>query len=122
MAHRRTTFVIGLAACLALAGAARARQAPLSLSGRVVFQTTAPTQRRPAPLPRFTARLYFPKEANRPTIVTYTDAAGNFKFNGLNAGRYLLEIYQGNEMVFQKALTLDKNLPQPFIVTLKPRA
>jgi hypothetical protein len=123
MTHRRTTFVIGLAACLALAGAARARQTSLSLSGRVVFQTAAaPSPKRPAPLPRFTARLYFPKEANRPTIVTYTDPVGNFKFDRLNAGRYLLEIYQGNEMVFQKALTVDNNLPQPLVVALRPRA
>jgi hypothetical protein len=122
MTHSRRTFVIVLAAFLFLAGAARARQAPLSLSGRVVFEAAAVPQRRPASPPRFTARLYFPREANRPTLVTYTDADGNFRFNRLNEGRYLLEIYQGNEMVFQKALTLDRNLPQPFVVTLRPRA
>ena len=121
MTHRRTTFVIGLVCCLAFAGAAGARQDKLSLSGRIVVETSAPTQKPPA-LPRFTARLYFPKGVNRSAIVTYTDAAGSFRFNGLKAGRYLLEIYQGSEMVYQKVLALDGNLQQPFVITLRPRA
>jgi hypothetical protein len=120
MTHRRTTFVIGLVCCLALADAALARQAKLALSGRVALEASGPGQRPPA-LPRFTARLYAPKETNRPTIVTYTDAAGNFRVNGLDAGRYLLEIYQDREMVYQKVLMLDGNLPQPLVITLKPR-
>jgi hypothetical protein len=119
MKHRRTTFVIGLACCLVLAGAAVARQAKLSLSGRIVLESS-PGQK-PPPLPRFTARLYAPKEMKRPTIVTYTDAAGNFKVNGLDAGRYLLEIYQNSEMVYQKVLALDERMPQPLVITLRPR-
>lgn len=120
MRYRKMIFVLGLAACFALAGSARARQAQLSLSGRVVME--AREQGRAAPPPRFTARLYFPKEGNRPTLVTYTDAGGNFKFAGLNAGRYLLEIYQGNDMVFQKVITIDGGLPQPVLITLRQRA
>lgn len=120
MTHRRTTFVLGLVCSLALAGVADARQEKLSLSGRIVLETSAPTQK-PTTLPRFTARLYFPKEVNRSAIVTYTDAAGSFKFNGLDAGRYLLEIYQGSEMVYQKVLRLDGELPQPLVITLRPR-
>jgi len=117
--HRRTTFVIGLVCCLALAGAAAARQARLSLSGRVVLE--APGQRPPA-LPRFTARLYAPKELRRPTVVTYTDAAGGFKFEGLAAGPYLLKISRDGEMVYQKELMLDEKLEQPLVITLRARA
>lgn len=116
MAHRRTTFAVALICCLALAAAARGPRPELSLSGRVVLEGPGAKA-----LPRFTARLYFPKEVNRPTIVTYTDAAGGFRFGGLDEGRYLLEIYQGSEMVYQKALVLDANLQQPLVITLRPR-
>lgn len=119
MTHHRTTFVIGLVCCIALAGAARAREAKLSLSGRVVLETAG---QKPPALPRFTARLYAPKEMHRPTVVTYTDDAGNFRFNELDAGRYLLELYEDSEMVYQKVLTLDGNQPQPLVITLRPRA
>ena len=119
MTHRRTTFAVGLVCCLALAGAAGARQARLSLSGRVVLE--APGQRRPV-LPRFTARLYAPRELKRPTVVTYTDAGGNFKFGGLDAGTYLLEIYRDSERVYQKELLLDENVRQPLVITLRVRA
>lgn len=121
MTHRRTTLVIGLVCCLALASAAHARQAKLALSGRIVLESSTQGRRQQA-LPRFTARLYAPKELNRPTVVTYTDAAGNFKFEGLDAGRYLLEIYQDSEMVYQKVLAVDGALPQPLVITLRPRA
>ncbi|HJQ33729.1 MAG TPA: carboxypeptidase-like regulatory domain-containing protein [Pyrinomonadaceae bacterium] len=121
MTHRRTTYVIVLAGCLALAGAAAARQAKHSLSGRVVLEASGPG-RRPSALPRFTARLYAPKEMKRPTVVTYTDAAGNFKFEGLDAGPYLLEIYQESERVYQKELAVDGQLQQPLVITLRPRA
>jgi hypothetical protein len=119
MTHRMKKLIAALAACLALAGAAGARQSQLSLSGRVVME--APARRREA-LPQFTARLYFPKESKRPTLITYTDGGGNFKFDDIEAGRYLLEIYQENDMVFQKVLVLDGNLEQPFVVALRPRS
>jgi hypothetical protein len=118
MTHRRTALVLSIAACLALAGAAHAGRRRLALSGRVVLEE----QRRGEPLPRFTARLYFPKGVNRPALATYTDAGGHFNFDELDAGRYLLEIYQGSDMVFQKVLLLDENLPQPLVVTLRPRS
>lgn len=119
MTHHRKTLVAVLVACLAFAGAASARQSQLSLAGRVVVDARA---RRHEPLPQFTARLYFPKESKRPTLITYTDDGGTFKFDDIQAGRYLLEIYQENVMVFQKVLVLDKNLPQPFVVTLRPNS
>jgi hypothetical protein len=119
MTHRRTTYAIVLACCLAIAGAAVARQAKHSLSGRVVLEASG---RRAAALPRFTARLYAPTEMKRPTIVTYTDAAGNFKFDGLDAGPYLLEIYQESERVYQKELSVDGQTQQPLVITLRPRA
>ena len=114
MTHRRITLFVGLAACLALAGAASARQPRLALSGRVVLDS--PEQKAP---PRLTVRLYYPKEANRPTLVTYTNADGDFKFDDMDKGRYLLEIYQGSQMVYQKVLSLDENSPPQLVITLK---
>jgi hypothetical protein len=112
MTHRRITPALALAACLALAGAAGARQPRLALSGRVVLESAQKT-------PRFTVRLYYPKESNRPTLVTYTDVGGNFRFEGIDRGRYMLEVYHGDAMIYQKVLTFDEN-SGPLVITLKP--
>lgn len=117
MNRRRWTRVFVLACCLALAAPA-AGQERLALAGRVVMETPGQA---PRPASRLTVRLYFPKETRRPTLVTYTDSNGNFRYNDLPAGRYLLEVYQGKAMTYQRALTLDRNLPQPLAITLKPR-
>lgn len=101
------------AALAGLSGGAGA-QSQLTLSGKVSLQTRGA-------LPRFTVRLYPPTASKRPTQVTYTDTAGNFKFAALDAGRYLLEIYQGPKiLVYQKVLTLDRNqAAQPLVITLR---
>jgi hypothetical protein len=113
MSHRRITLALALAACAALAGAAQARQPRFALSGRVVLESAAHKT------PRFTVRLYYPKELNRPTLVTYTNADGNFRFEEIDQGRYLLEVYHRDAMVFQKALNVDEHLPQPLVITLR---
>ena len=109
------TLAVAFTICAALAGLSGRASAlgQLTLSGRVSLQMKGA-------LPRFTVRLYPPSASKRPTLVTYTDAGGNFKFTALDAGRYLLELYQGNTLVYQKVIALDKNQPpQPLVITLK---
>jgi hypothetical protein len=110
------TLAVAFTICAALAGlsADAGAQGQLTLSGKVSLQMKA--------LPRFTVRLYPSRETKRPTLVTYTDAGGNFKFTGLDAGRYLLELYQGNALVYQKVVTLNKNQPiQTLVIALNLR-
>jgi hypothetical protein len=116
MLHHGRILAPVLLACFAIVGAARAPQPRLALSGRVVLEQPA---HREAEAPRFTVRLYFPKAMHRPTLVTYTDRSGGFRFGDLDAGRYLLEVYADDNMVFQQALTVDDDLPQPFVIKLK---
>ncbi|MDQ5843999.1 MAG: carboxypeptidase-like regulatory domain-containing protein, partial [Acidobacteriota bacterium] len=79
-------LAVALTICAALAGmSGRVDAQGLTLSGKVSLETRGA-------LPRFTVRLYPPSATRRPTLVTYTDSAGNFKFTGLDAGRYLLEV------------------------------
>jgi carboxypeptidase family protein len=92
--------------------AAAARQAT-TLSGQIKLDNnTVP--------PRLTVRLYPKKESKRPTIVTYTDRAGRYRVANLSAGQYLLEVYQGEKMAFQKALDV-RGGQQVFDITLKVR-
>ncbi|MET0625925.1 MAG: hypothetical protein ABW250_23525, partial [Pyrinomonadaceae bacterium] len=113
MTHRKIRTALALAACLALAGAAHARQPRLTLNGRVVLESAEQKAQ-----PRFTVRLYYPKASNRPTLVTYTNAAGDFSFADVEAGRYMLEVYHGDAMVYQKVLNIDGN-SRPLVITLK---
>ena len=57
--------------------------------------------------PRVVVRLYFPRAANRPPVVTITNDYGWYELTNLDAGRYLLEVHQGETMVYQKAVELD---------------
>lgn len=109
------TLAVAFAICAAVAGLSSraAAQGQLTLSGKVSLQINGA-------LPRFTVRLYPPRETNRPTSITYSDAGGTFKFTGLLAGRYLLELYLGKALVYQKVIMLDKNQPpQPLLIALK---
>lgn len=115
MTYHKITRTLALAACLLLPATASAnRSGRLALNGRVVLASAATK----IP-PRFTVRLYHPKGSSRPTLVTYTNTLGSFRFANIDAGRYLLEIYRGEVMVYQKALTFDEKLPQPLVITLK---
>ena len=110
------TLAIAFTICAAFAGqsGSTAAQGRLNLSGKITLEMKGP-------LPRFTLRLYPPTASKRPTLVTYTDPAGNFKFTALDAGRYLFEVYQGPKtLVYQKVLTLDERYPPaPLLITLK---
>lgn len=69
---------------------------PASLTGKI-----QPAVQSTISVARLTAKLYFPKEANRAALLTYTDANGYFKFNDLPHGRFLLEVYSGNNLLYQ---------------------
>jgi hypothetical protein len=109
-------LAVAFTICAAFAGLSweAGAQGQLTLTGKVSLQMRGA-------LPRFTVRLYPPSASKRPTLVTYTDSAGNFKFTALEAGRYLLEVYQGPKtLVYQKVITLDKNQsPPPMVITLR---
>lgn len=94
-------FAACLLVCCLLAAAPRGASArgQISLKGQISLDGHG------AP-PRFSVRLYFPRTANRPPIVTATNDRGEYMFTELDAGRYLLEVYQGEEMVYQKAIDL----------------
>ncbi len=85
----------------------------LEVSGNVTVET-------PGQLPqRLVARLYFPKGAGKPPLVTRVDEKGNFSFEDLSAGRFLLELYDGTVLIHQQVLTLPDE--QRVVVRLKAR-
>lgn len=93
-----------------------------TISGHVQFGPTTTS---------LIARLYAPKETSlesqqsaqqsetnsRHVMVTYIDDGGNFEFTRLRPGSYLLEIYVGERLLYQKVVsTLDKH---PLEIPLK---
>ena len=89
--------LLGWCLCADALGRAAAR---LAVNGHVTVE--APGQLPPG----LVARLYLPKEAGRPPLVTRVDERGNFSFGDLSAGRYLLELYDGTQLLHQQVLTL----------------
>jgi|SRR5205807_1552112 len=76
----------------------------LTLSGRIRVDSTAQSQ-----ISRFNLKLYPPKKSNKPISLATTDNNGKFKFTGLAQGSYLLEIYFGQDLVYQEVVNLDGN-------------
>jgi hypothetical protein len=60
--------------------------------------------------PRFNIKLYPPKTSRKPILMTNSDAFQKFKFTGLGADSYLLEIYLGDDLVYQEVITLSENV------------
>ena len=116
MRHTRPLTLLLLACCLTAAAAvsASARQGG-SLTGVVTMENRA------AP-PRLSARMSYPKTAKKMPIVTYTDKGGKFFFSSLPAGRYLLELYQGNTLCYQSVVTVADRQSQTINITLKASA
>lgn len=58
-----------------------------------------------------TARLSYPTTRGKPTLVTYPDANGNFRFSNLPKDPYLLEIYYGNvsKRLYQRRLAVESD-------------
>lgn len=103
-----------LACCLcggALTHAAASRR--LTIDGSV--RINPPTKQ----LPRFIARLYFPKDSGRQPLVTRVNESGQFSFTELYEGRFLLELYEGDQLVHQQVVTLPGD--QRVSITLRSR-
>jgi hypothetical protein len=56
---------------------------------------------------RTVVRLYFPKEAGRPPLLTFADSSGYFEFDNVPGGVYLIEVYVNSEMIYQKSISLN---------------
>ena len=114
---RRTapTLACLIVCCLAWAATAQPQQQQPrgSLSGQIRLDNNA------AP-PRLTVRLYPRRESGRPPIVTYTDGQGRYRFSNLTPGQYLLEVYQGERMSYQKVIDVRAG-QQTFDITLRVR-
>ena len=87
--------------------------ARVNLDGQITMEP-------PGRAPRLTARLYFPRETGRQPIVTVTDDAGRFSFTELDGGQYLLELYQGDQLIHQQVVTLPQD--QRLNIRLRARA
>jgi hypothetical protein len=77
----------------------------LELTGQIMTSTVARRQ-----VPRFNIKLYPPKTSGKPILITSSDVYRRFKFTGLSPDSYLLEIYLGDDLVYQEVITLNRNL------------
>lgn len=77
----------------------------VTFAGRIV--TPSATQLSP---PRFSVKLYPPLKSGKAVLLTNTDAKGNFKFAGLSANSYLLEIYLIKDLVYQEVVDLSRSV------------
>ncbi|MDQ3906947.1 MAG: hypothetical protein M3268_01250 [Acidobacteriota bacterium] len=103
----RITAALCLAVFILAAGVATraGAQSRVTLTGQITLDSRAA-------LPRYTLRLSFPAKENRPPVVTFSDERGRYAFNGVEPRRYLLEVYQGEKLVYQKVITLSDSPPQ----------
>jgi hypothetical protein len=92
-----------VAPLLVVAAPAVAQQPTFSLHGRA-FETA-----HDQPLAGLTVNLVPPPALKRPQIVTTTDDRGNYQLAGVPAGRYLLEAYQGANLVFRVAVDVNQD-------------
>lgn len=72
-----------------------------TLTGQVAINKQAQTSA------RIVARLYLPKEAGKPPLLTFADSNGYFEFSNVPAGVYLIEVYVNSEMIYQKSISLN---------------
>jgi hypothetical protein len=100
----KTFFRVGAMAALVLILYSTATAQQLTLTGQILTSTFLKNAPR-----RFNIKLYPPKASGEAIQVTTSDAYGRFKFEGLSAGSYLLEVYLGKDLVFQDVITLSKN-------------
>ena len=95
-----------------LAAPSGAQQQKYTLKGQIHAAPPSPVQataQAQIPLFHMTARLYFPKAAKRSALLAYADAEGRFQFVNLDGGGYLLEIYLGDKLLYQKVVELRSN-------------
>jgi hypothetical protein len=114
MRFKNLALTVTLICCLFNAAPPRcsARLVEITLSGRVV------TKSRPGYADQvFNVKLYPPKDSGNPVLLTATDDSGHFKFTGLSASSYLLEIYLGKTLVYQNVIDMS-NGNQDIIIRL----
>jgi hypothetical protein len=80
-------------------------QENLTFAGHIVIDSAAQQSN-----PRFGVKLYPPLKSGKAVLLTNTDSKGNFKFTGLSASSYLLEIYLVKDLVYQEVIPLNHNL------------
>lgn len=73
-----------------------------TLSGEILTNSAAGSQ------PRFNVKLYPPKTARRPILITSSNGFGKFSFTTVQDS-YLLEIYLGSSLVYQEVIKLDSD-------------
>lgn len=112
----RLLLVAGLAAALLplVVNGAAVQVEKDRITGRVFNSSTN------RGVPGLSVRLIAPRATKSPVRVTITNANGEFAFRELTVGRYLLSIYRGTTLVFQKEI--DNSVSQAFTVPLKPVA
>lgn len=57
-----------------------------------------------------TAKLYPPKERGKPLLLAYSDSASTFRFTDLSPDSYLLEVYLGDQLLYQRLIKLESNI------------
>jgi hypothetical protein len=100
---RQVAAFWGLIALLLALATPAAAQPTFGLHGRA-FETA-----HDQPLPGLTVRLVPPHTQKRPLTVTTTDDHGNYQLAGVPAGRYLLEAYQGANLVFRVVVDVNQD-------------
>jgi hypothetical protein len=94
---------VAIVCLLAISFPARAQG--FEFTGQILTSTVARRQ-----VPRFNIKLYPPKTSGKPILITTSDALRRFKFTGLSADTYLLEIYLGKDLVYQEVINLNGTL------------
>ncbi|MCA1616702.1 MAG: carboxypeptidase-like regulatory domain-containing protein [Acidobacteria bacterium] len=103
----RQSILLRLGVCLLLASTAGAQGVRrINVTGRVVLQPA-----NSAPPVGSMVKLYYPRSANKATLVVFTDRDGRFFFDPVEPGNYLIEVYAGNEVVYQSRVSLDGSVP-----------
>lgn len=57
--------------------------------------------------PNITIKLIPPTSANIPERITTTDELGNYEFEQVEKGPYLMELHQGNELIRREVIEIN---------------
>ncbi|HEX8650740.1 MAG TPA: hypothetical protein VF708_07855 [Pyrinomonadaceae bacterium] len=94
-----STLILCLLSALPLSSDASLDE--ITLSGHVVIKRARGDSSQ-----QFNVKLYPPKDSGNPILLTTTDNSGYFKFTGLSATSYLLEIYSDKTLVYQEVIDM----------------
>jgi hypothetical protein len=108
-----TSLVIFLALALSSARCAVYNAREKSITGRVLESPTSNA------VVNITIKLTPPKASAHAQKLTTTNQKGEFTFRDVEAGRYLLEICQGLNVVYRKVFDTSHSSEEPILLTLK---